>query len=604
MSERIFPAGTTPRVVITHVDGDLSVHAWNRQEIKLDSDARISELYQEGDALMIIGSKDDIELWAPADAAISATNVSGDVEIKGVRLVKLKNIGSDVELEDISEAIELTDVGADLEVTNAPKLLSRGSVGAGASLTRVGLVEIETVGADLKLERIETVVVSTVRGDLDADGVAAALRCGSIGGDCQVQGSAQAEITVGNTGGDLDVSSAANLQAGNVGSDCEVHGVKGDVEIGLVGADASLVDIRGNLQLGSVGADAELRGLHGNIEVGSVGANLELQAEFPPDSLSRLNVGGDAYVVLPDNPNLSIRATVGGHVSGQSIASTYSGNLINLTYADGAAHLELTVGGDLELGGTGSPRSSSSSSWGDLGHEMANLSREMGKLGQEISREIAAAFTGTGWSQGADIADEIARKVDERARRAQQRAKEHARRAEERARRAGERAGERTGRAGERAGRINIRFNDREWRLDPERLERIKEQARRAAAEGVFGAFEAVERAMGKMHVPMPPWPAPPTGTPPVPPRPPTGAPPVPPVPPQPFSERPGPVPGQEKAQSEQVAPQSSGSAHAASSSSTSATNVEQEREAILTMVAEGRITPEEGDLLLEALGS
>ncbi|MBC8077444.1 MAG: hypothetical protein H7Y32_15330, partial [Chloroflexales bacterium] len=30
----------------------------------------------------------------------------------------------------------------------------------------------------------------------------------------------------------------------------------------------------------------------------------------------------------------------------------------------------------------------------------------------------------------------------------------------------------------------------------------------------------------------------------------------------------------------------------------------EQERDAILRMIAEGRITPEEGDLLLEALGS
>ena len=34
-----------------------------------------------------------------------------------------------------------------------------------------------------------------------------------------------------------------------------------------------------------------------------------------------------------------------------------------------------------------------------------------------------------------------------------------------------------------------------------------------------------------------------------------------------------------------------------------SAPDVEQEREAILRMIAEGRITPEEGDLLLEALG-
>jgi hypothetical protein len=32
--------------------------------------------------------------------------------------------------------------------------------------------------------------------------------------------------------------------------------------------------------------------------------------------------------------------------------------------------------------------------------------------------------------------------------------------------------------------------------------------------------------------------------------------------------------------------------------------NLEQEREAILRMIAEGRISPEEGDLLLEGLGS
>ena len=31
--------------------------------------------------------------------------------------------------------------------------------------------------------------------------------------------------------------------------------------------------------------------------------------------------------------------------------------------------------------------------------------------------------------------------------------------------------------------------------------------------------------------------------------------------------------------------------------------NPEQEREAILRMIAEGRITPEEGDMLLEGLG-
>jgi hypothetical protein len=50
---------------------------------------------------------------------------------------------------------------------------------------------------------------------------------------------------------------------------------------------------------------------------------------------------------------------------------------------------------------------------------------------------------------------------------------------------------------------------------------------------------------------------------------------------------------------------QSTGSGNAdASASQAPEYNLDQEREAILRMIAEGRVTPEEGDLLLEALGS
>jgi len=212
---------------------------------------------------------------------------------------------------------------------------------------------------------------------------------------------------------------------------------------------------------------------------------------------------------------------------------------------------------------------------------MAELGREMGRLGQELSREMAAAFRDAGWSQGSDWAKELSRKMDEQARRAQRRADEGARRAEERARR-----------AEERASRVRVRFNDREWRLDPARLERIKEQARKAATDGVAGAFEAVERAIGNLRVPTPPRPpAPPSGpTPPMPPSPPPTA---------GQTLRTGVEGG---AQSEPPSQQTGGS-ETVSPKEGSSPDIEQEREAILRMIAEGRISPEEGDMLLEGLG-
>ena len=117
---------------------------------------------------------------------------------------------------------------------------------------------------------------------------------------------------------------------------------------------------------------------------------------------------------------------------------------------------------------------------------------------------------------------------------------------------------------------MNIRFNEREWRLDPGRLERIREQARRAANEGITGAFEAVERAMSNLGVPMRPA--------------------TPPPPPMPAMPSAPPTPGASTPSGES---QTSGQKEM---------DIEQEREAILHMIAEGRVTPEEGDLLLEAL--
>ena len=586
MAQQTFAVGAAPRVVITRVGGDLSVRTWREQAISVEteSDGIVGGIHQEGDTLTIVDCDSDIEILVPEDTSFKSANINGDVLVDGVRRVELENISGDATiknisgeagLENIGEAVDLTNLGGDLSVSNTSILRVRHSVGGDTALKDVAVIEIETVGSDLAVVRAETVMISTVGGDLSAEEVSSALRCGVVGGDCAVTGGASTGITVGNIGGDLSISSAAYVQIGNVGGDCSLRDAQGDVELGYIGGDVSFNGIGGNLQVGHVGSDAALKGIQSSIEVGSIGGDLSLQAAFPVDSRARLNVGGDAVIVLPDNPNLTIQANVGGDISGRSIIASRSGKMISLNYGDGAAHLELNVGGDLALRGGNGPRSSSSASafwgWEDFG-------REMSKLGQELSRDIAAAFNEASWSQGADLADSIARKAEEQARRAQRKAEEQVRR------------------ASEREARINVRFNDREWRLDPERLERIKEQARKAASEGIAGALEAVERAVSNLGIPK-------TPTPPKPPKPPQQTSAVPPVPPPPP---PPPTAGfQQETHPGEQAQQSSDSGNADASTPRSPEyNLDQEREAILRMIAEGRVTPEEGDLLLEALGS
>ena len=625
MTQQTFPfgEGTAPRVVISHVEGDLVVRRWGEQAIKLETGGRLSQLYQEGDTLVLSRSDDDIDLWVPGNSSVSASDVDGDVSIEGVQRVELTNINGDTDLEDISEAVVLARVNGDLSVVGTPELHVRSHTGSDVTLRSIGEVEIEAVGVDLSIEDAQTVVIGTVGSSLDAENIAQALRVGTVGADCQVEGSSHTEIAIANVGADITINGAATVQVGNVGASCEVSDVEGDVEIGFVGADVSINGVGGNLHIGGIGADAELSGLQGNVEVGSIGSDLRLQAAFAPDSTARLNVGGDASIILPDEPNLSIQAAVGGDVNGSFVASGEGGSVVTLVYGSGAAHLELNVGGDLDLRGGGSgPRTSSSSggSWKEFEREMASLGKEMSKmgqelgkemskLGQELSRDLGQAIGGTA-AYGSEWAGEIAHKVEERMRRAQQRAEEHARRSAERGRRYAEeqerrareqarRAEEQARRAREQGARINVRINDREWRIGPDRLEHIQEEARKAAAEGIAGALEAVERAFTNLRIPTPP---PPPSAPPSPGMP---VPPVSPVSPvQPVSPV-TPVEPIEEAEQAQANPKSGtqGEGDGEQLASAPPVDPEKEREAILRMIAEGRITPEEGDLLLESLG-
>jgi len=583
MSQQTFSVGEMPRVTMTRVKGDLTVHSWGQQEVQIETDGRVGGIQQEGDALMIMDCTSDLELMVPANASIKVSVVNGDVAISGVRQVELENASGDVEIRDIagdaalehvSEAVTLTNIGGDLAVTNTPTLRVHRKVGGDAELAEIGQAELESIGGDCDVQDAMTVVIGSIGGDLDAQTVSTTLRCGTVGGDCDVQGSADAAVTIGTIGGDLEISSASFVQVGNVHGDCELSAVQSNAEVGNISGDLTCRAVGSNLRIGRVAGDAELSDITGSVEISTVGGDLDLHASFPPDSRTQIKVGGEASVVLPENANLSISAMVGGDISGAGIVST-AGNVINLMYGDGAAHLNLQVGGDLELRSFDSPRSSSSmgGSWNDFGREMANFGREMGKLGQELSREISEAVKSAGWAKGANIADDIARRTEEKVRHAQQRAEEEARRAQRRAEE-----------ASSRAGRVNVRFNDREWRMDPERLDRIMDQARKATNEGISGALEAVERALSNIRVPHPP-------TPPVSPEQ-SSVPPVSPASPvQPVSPV---VP---------EAPVSPLSSVQETGSTSNQANLEQEREAILRMIAEGRITPEEGDMLLESLG-
>ena len=505
-----------------------------------------------------------VEVWDEAAIGIDTDDQRAEVEREGDTLIL--STRNDLELW-LPAGVELRAerVNGDLRIDGVAQAFVE-TVDGDLDAADIDTLTVERkVGGDVEVRRVRMAEIGAVGGDAGCESIGEALRIGSVGGDLEVHASAGAVLIAENIGGDLEIVEAASARCGSVGGDAALRQIGGDARVGDVGGDCLLEQVAGVAQVGSIGGDATFDRVSGGLEVGSVGGDLALSAPF--NGVSRLVVGGDAAINLGPSPDVRISATVGGQVEGPPIVSHVHGGAISIVYGEGTNHLTLVVGGDLDLSGGGAPRASSATAgdWRDFERDMERLGEELGRMGEELGR----AFAGWGAARS--------REWEERLRRRAQEAHE---RAEDRVRRAAERVEASVQRQPER---VRVRINDREWVFDQERLERLKEQARQAAREGVAGAIAAIDRAFAAMGVPPTPPPPPAPGEPPAPPYPATGQTIRIEVPPeaaagQAGAEAPAPAPPELR-------------------------HPDEERAAILRMVAEGRITPEEGDMLLDALG-
>ena len=620
--QQSFEAGTAQRIVISRLEEALRVHGREQQTIQVSSEGSIATLQVEGDTLIISGCQETLELTVPYETIISASRLKDKVSIENVRQVEVRdgkddiiieNIQGDVSISDIAGSVVLKsiggtasvgDIGDDLSILHVAHVITQGELKGDAFFSGIGQLEVKRVANSASLQDIEHAALGSIGNDITAQDInvmrigsignecriegkreteitiesvgndlaikgVARLQVNSVGNDCQIQDSAHAIVSLGNIGDDLAIDGAAQVQVRNTGNSCRLRDIRGDVTVGQVGNDLALERIGGNVVSGQIGSDATLQSIHGSINLGNVGADLYAQADFPPGSTTRLHVGNDARIILPENANLTIRATAGGGIRGNA---AQMGNYVMQQYGDGSAQLEITAGGHLHIGSSTEPNSSQSSAWWNgFMHDMSDFERSMSEMGKNIEAEISASMGG----MASSFNEDLARKMNRNAEKQRREAEKQQRKAEEQARR-----------FGEKMARMNVRIHNREWRMDPERINRIVEQANRAASEGVYGAMEAVEQALRNM-----------TMTPPGP----STTPPKPPTPPDMGTRDQA---SNERAQPEVPVAPAEEQIGATETISPTTINPEQEREAILRMIAEGRITPDEGDMLLEALGS
>jgi hypothetical protein len=378
MATQSFPAGAKPHITLADCAGDVLIEAWDERSIAVEAEEGTTT-NQEGERLAIRGARGPLRMRVPGETAVTVQGQRGAVH--------LRNLYGAVRV-DGAESFRIEGDGDwrrwlrgwhrdshDVEVRN------------------VGAVELDYVIGNLTLSDVQSADARAIGGNATVRVVKGDLRIKNVGGSGVIE----------EVGGDLDV--------GNIGGNCEVRGIDGKLRISNVG---------GNVDVHSAGAVLGLGNIGGNLTLNEAPLTSAFAAEQPV----RIAVGGNARLELPDQPDLTIRAIVGGSVIGEGVAS-HGGRMLTMVYGAGTGRLSLLVGGNLELRGGGAPQVSNilGADWGELGREFGRTGRELGRIGRELGREFGGVSRDLGRELGglgrelgrefADIGREIGRAMAE-----------------------------------------------------------------------------------------------------------------------------------------------------------------------------------------------
>lgn len=566
MSDR-YTIGDNPFLSIGNCDGDLEIRVGEAHTIEIESNQHSQAIEFNGKWHIERLSGQSI-VTVPSNTILDIQHVERNLTVQGITRVHVQRVGGDIEFADISDLARIEHGGGDYEASRCYNL------------------EIAQIGGDVDINDAVNVAISNVPGDLNVHTIRNALAVDNISGDAEINECENAKIAFNNVHGDLDIDNAETIS---------VERVAGDVSGKAIHKALSISKVDGDVHLrNSNEAQFSFRHISGDLDIeGAYSINAEhiagdLAIANIAQQVSVKTIEGDCFANL-DTARLTI-----GHISGEASLNIngalqlgrVSGDLkLNSPFSNPASHnaivsgdaiiqvgenanllIQALVRGDFRGGkhnkvgnqnyilhyGEGANTfnlivdgDATINGNSGFGEEMRNLGQELGELGRTLSRELSQIFDST--------KNTVSKQAEETLRQA----KESLRQAERATKQA-------VNTSADNIPYVQVRVNEQSWAIDNEQIERIKQQANTAAQSGIQGAIEAVERALSGLR--------------------------------------------QNHEQDMQAPNSAVTGATTKLDPQTEAEiqqhkeQVEQDRTVILQMIAEGRISPEEGDMLLDAL--
>jgi hypothetical protein len=144
-------AGSSPKIIVDTIGGDISVVGWEGNEILIKADDEEVRLEQNGDEVRF-SCKDDVSLRVPKASRLSFQSIGGDAAVRGVSGgIEIKQINGDLSMRDVG-SVSIDSIQADFSLKGGHGDLYIKSANGDISLRDVdGNVNIESVADDLAL---------------------------------------------------------------------------------------------------------------------------------------------------------------------------------------------------------------------------------------------------------------------------------------------------------------------------------------------------------------------------------------------------------------------------------------------------------------------
>lgn len=148
---RMISAGTSPRIVVDRIAGDISIVGWDGNEVLIKADDDEISIEQNGEEIRM-SCEDDLSLRLPKGSNLTFTHIGGDAAIRGVSgNISIREISGDLSIREVG-SVSIESIQSDFSGRGIRGNLYIRNASGDVSVRDVdGNVNIESVTDDLAL---------------------------------------------------------------------------------------------------------------------------------------------------------------------------------------------------------------------------------------------------------------------------------------------------------------------------------------------------------------------------------------------------------------------------------------------------------------------